>query len=191
MTAQHKESAANNTAAGNRSVLVLFGTDENGKPRAAQFKEGQVGLALKAAGLMGLKALRPGSPEQVELVRKLPLGRLYANGNGLVPYVRRDLYQKLLELGGEAVEVPPASNPRGPAPTENDAGPRLALPRNWVEIEVGHVVIAQETPEGGWWEAVVIGKEGDALELRYRDYPKLKPFIRHRSTVALVDPNAA
>ena len=50
----------------------------------------------------------------------------------------------------------------------------------------GHVVIARETLECGWAEAVVIERNGDLLTLRYRDYPVIPNFVRHRSAVALI-----
>jgi hypothetical protein len=62
------------------------------------------------------------------------------------------------------------------------------LPRSWEAIDVGHMVLAHESPVDGWWEAVVIKREDDILTLRYRDAPKLPTFIRHLSTVALVNP---
>jgi hypothetical protein len=34
------------------------------------------------------------STAHLAAVEKVPVGRLYANGRGFVPYVRRDLYEK-------------------------------------------------------------------------------------------------
>jgi hypothetical protein len=58
----------------------------------------------------------------------------------------------------------------------------------WGEIGPGHLVIAQESLEYGWWEAIVIDRKGDAFTLRYRDYPQLPKFVRHRSAIALMNP---
>jgi hypothetical protein len=44
-------------------------------------------------------------------------------------------------------------------------------------------------PEDGWWEAIVTGRDGDMLTLKWRDYPKYKRFPRHRLSVALLSPN--
>jgi hypothetical protein len=38
----------------------------------------------------------------------------------------------------------------------------------------------------GWWEAIVIERNDDMLTLRFRDYPKLPKFSRHRAAVALI-----
>jgi len=46
------------------------------------------------------------------------------------------------------------------------------LPKTWDEIAPGHLVIAQEALDYGWWEAIVIGRNGDIFTLRFRDYPK-------------------
>ena len=70
--------------------------------------------------------------------------------------------------------------PREVAPTAQD------LPRSWDEIEPGHLVIARETLECGWYEAVVIERNDDLLTLRWRDYPLPPDFVRHRSVVALI-----
>jgi hypothetical protein len=37
-----------------------------------------------------------------------------------------------------------------------------------------------------WWEAIVIGRNGDIFTLRFRDYPKLPKFVRHRTAIALM-----
>ena len=58
--------------------------------------------------------------------------------------------------------------------------------QTWDEIGPGHLVIAQETLEYSWWEAIVIERNGDMLTLRFRDYPKLPKFVRHRKAVALI-----
>jgi hypothetical protein len=62
------------------------------------------------------------------------------------------------------------------------------LPDNWDEIAPGHLVIAQESLANGWWEAIVLDRKDDMLTLRFRDYPRLPKFFRHRTAVALVSP---
>ena len=62
------------------------------------------------------------------------------------------------------------------------------LPRSWDEIGPGHLVIAQESLEYGWWEAIVLDRQGDTFTLQYRDYPHLPKFVRHRSGIALMSP---
>ena len=45
---------------------------------------------------------------------------------------------------------------------------------------------APASTEEHWWEAIVIARNGDMLTLRFRDYPKLPKFSRHRAAVALI-----
>ena len=70
---------------------------------------------------------------------------------------------------------------------DNDSLPAArGLPRSWDDIAAGHLVIAQESLEYGWWEAIVLARNGDTFTLQYRDYPHLPKFVRHRSGVALM-----
>ena len=113
--------------------------------------------------------------ELAELAARLPAGRLHASGGGLVPYIKGELYFELL---GTALNDEPWPPP--------DPGPAQKLPRSWDEIAPGHVVIARETFECGWWEAVVIERNGDLLTLTHRDYPRIPKIKRHRSAIALI-----
>jgi hypothetical protein len=51
-------------------------------------------------------------------------------------------------------------------------------------------VLMHESPEDGWWEALVLNRENEILTLRFRDYPQLPTRVRHISTVALVNPGS-
>jgi hypothetical protein len=73
-----------------------------------------------------------------------------------------------------------------PSAEEDQAPTAQDLPRTWEEIAPGHLVIARESFECGWWEAVVIERSGDLLTLKHRDYPSIPNFVRHRSAVALI-----
>jgi hypothetical protein len=64
----------------------------------------------------------------------------------------------------------------------------LGPPRSWDEIGPGHLVNAQEALEYGWWEAIVLARQGDTFILQYRDYPHLPKFVRHRSGIAMMSP---
>ena len=154
------------------SLVVLFGTDDHGKPRAARFEGVSSDLIKKAAAAMNLRILRPQSANQTELANKLPLGRIHANGTGSVPPVRTGLYAELQLAAGHAY-------------------PEAGLPRDWDSIEVGQLVIAQENLVEGWWEAIVTAVDNDMLTLKWRDYPKFPPMSRHRTAVALMNPTAA
>jgi hypothetical protein len=174
--------------------VVLYGLDENGKPRAARFGHHQIDLAAKAASLMGLTVC-PITPNLADISERLPAGRIYASGHGFVPNVRRDLYSKLVEVAETAAKGAAGNGgdkPTGQAADTTSAAPPLAqgYPRDWDDISVGHLVLA---PDGavGWWEAIVIARDGDVLTLRWRDYSNIPKFTQHRTGVALLKHQAA
>jgi hypothetical protein len=158
---------------------ILFGADEYAKPRAARFSAEDPELLAKAAETMYLRLVQVTDPEVTEIAATLPAGRLHANGKGLVPYIKGDLYNELLvaTLANQAPEPNPDPSPQD-------------LPRTWDELVPGHLVIARETLEVGWWEAVVVERTGDLVTVRYRDYPQYPPMVRHRSAIALISPTA-
>ena len=162
-----------------KPALIVLGYDEHQKPRGARFSDADANLVAKAAQAMGLNVYEAKAEDLAVLAKKLPVGRLYSNGNGFVPNIRQNLYSQfvvtLAQVPGAAVgkdqDLPPVAS---------------GLPQTWDEIGPGHLVVAQETLEYGWWEAIVIERNGDMLTLRFRDYPKLLKFVRHRKAVALI-----
>jgi hypothetical protein len=95
----------------------------------------------------------------------------------LVPYIKGDLHLDLVAVTILDDWQPPA-NPEIPVQDQ---------PRNWDEICPGHLVIAKQTLECGWFEAVVVERNGDLVTLRYRDYPSYPNHVRHRTAVALIN----
>jgi hypothetical protein len=162
--------------------LIVLGPDDEGKPRAARFPAGQANLVAKAAKAMNLTVCNADGAALAELAKKLHPGRLYATGRGFVPPVGRNLHGKILEqlkLAGQPV----------PGPTDQAAAdqPAPGLPATWEEIAVGHLVIAQEGAKDGWWEAIVVARDGDMLTLKWRDYQQPN-VVRHAGAVALLKP---
>jgi hypothetical protein len=139
----------------------------------------------KAAKAMNLVVCKAEGDTLSELAKRLQLGRLYATGRAFVPPVRRGLYDKLIEqlrLAGQQVpSEPDASTDNQPAP---------GLPATWDDIAVGHLVIAHEGKGDGWWEAMVLARDGDMLTLKWRDYPDHPSLVRHAGSVALLRPSA-
>ena len=164
--------------------LLVLGFDEQQKPCGARFIGAKPDLVAKAAQLMGLEVYKTTSPDVAEVAKKLPLGQLYANGRGFVPNVRQTLYSDVI--------VALAAEPQQAAVGTDDDKASIpvarGLPRSWDEIAPGHLVIAQESLVNGWWEAIVLDRKDDLLTLRFRDYPRLPKFFRHRSAVALMSP---
>jgi hypothetical protein len=161
-------------------AYILMGADEYAKPRAARFSGEDPALLAKAAEAMHLRLIEITEPEVAEIAALLPVGRLHASGKGLVPYIKGEVYTELMYTA--LYPKPPQPNP-DPAPQD--------LPRTWADLAPGHIVIAKETLELGWWEAVVIERTGDLVTIKYRDYPQYPPLVRHRSVIALISAVAA
>ena len=152
-------------------AIIVFGLDPTGKSKAATFPAHQADLATKAAGLMQLRVLKIDSPELTQFAAQLAVGKIYASGHGFVPQVRTAIYDRLVQFA--------------------DPAPAPGLPVTWDDIDVGHLVIARDELAAGWWEAIVIAKDGDMLTVRFRDYPKQAPAVLHRAALALLKPTAA
>ena len=184
--------------------LFVFGLDENGKPRGARFPECRDDI-VNAALNMKCYVVSSTPAEFVPFGMKLPVGRIYASGRAFIPNIRRDLYDKLFATKGDIAGLLPDAEadhvgktaPEGTATKPGGiSGPEIpcvspmtsGLPRSWEAIGVGHMVLIHESPEEGWWEAVIVQREDEVLTLRFRDYPKVPTFVRHISTVALVNP---
>lgn len=159
-----------------KKVLVVYGLNEYGKPRAAKFEEKDSELAHKAADMMKLQTHEGDARKLRKTLSKIAPGDIYASGWAAVPQVRWPSYQSLVKkLTGLA---PP---PLG-APTVT------GYPTSWDDIQVGHCVIAPgDSAADGYWPAVVTEIEGDMLHLTLRAYPKEKGK-RHRTAVALLSP---
>jgi hypothetical protein len=181
----HRKSANGATAS-----VIVFGVDDHDKPRAAVFRGKTADAAQKVADQMKLRALAATTAEAETIAAKLPAGRIQPDGQGFVPYVRRDLYDQVVVVAG-GLPTPQAAAADNQSPASNDPPPAKTapgLPRTWDDIASGHVVIAQDDyADEGWWEAVVLDRKNDVLTLRWRDYPKYKPFTRHVSAVALLN----
>jgi hypothetical protein len=168
------------------SPLIVLGFDEQQKPRGAKFVDAKRDLVTKAADVMGLKVYEASPAEVAELAKKLPLGRLYANGRGFVPNIRQSLYSDLIAaLAGKPEALLSASGNRDVLP------PARGLPASWDEIGPGHLVIAHESLKHGWWEAIVIEAKNGGFRLQYRDFCNLPKFVRDWSGIALMHPQAA
>jgi hypothetical protein len=164
--------------------LLVLGFDEQQKPCGARFVDAKPDLVAKAAQVMGLKVYKPTSAEAAEVAKKLPVGQLYATGRAFVPHVRQSLYSDVIV----ALAAEPQQAAVGSDDDKASTPVARGLPRSWDEIGPGHLVIAQESLDYGWWEAIVLDRKDDMLTLRFRDYPRLPKFFRHRTAVALMSP---
>ena len=149
--------------------IVLFGLDENGKPRAARFIEDNEPLVARLAQALGLRMGIATGSKHADTLDEIPVGRVYATGKGSVPNISQELLDKLNALvGGEP----------GPIST--------TLPKHWDDLAPGSLCIAQDSVADGWFEAVLVKREGDSLTLKWRDYPSQPEVVRPITAVALL-----
>jgi hypothetical protein len=168
----------NSAAAGK---VVVFGLDSNWRPHAAWFSHTQADQARAAAKQLRLNVIEVANGTAAELVTKLPAGQIHAAGPAMVPPVREDLYEKVVAT----------INPHGEAGQDPGAPVVTDLPETWAAIKPGHLVLAQDSLVGGWYEAIVVGRTGDKVTLRSRDYPGFPNFTVPVKAVALVGPAAS
>ncbi len=112
-----------------------------------------------------------------------------------MPFVSRAKFDKLAALVEGGVAIEPRSATGGAAVyqmaamcTADAADTANAL---WAKIEVGSVVLAAADLElygASWWEAVVVGIDGDDLTLRWVEDPTEEPFEVPRRDVGLRHP---
>lgn len=87
-------------AAQSLPAIILFGRDERGRPHASRFAGEEIGGAQDAARLMCLHLAVAETTTLRGIVERLPAGRLFPSGKGFVPFVKGDLYDRLLAATG-------------------------------------------------------------------------------------------
>jgi hypothetical protein len=174
------------TLSATKPAVIVFGLDQAGKPKAGRFAERHAAAARKAAKSLKLSICSVTKPGIAGLVGKIPVGRVHAQGKAFIPYIKRELFDQVQAASATTTALAAKAKP-GSAIT---ATPVAKPPRNWDDIAQGHLVLYQEGPRDGWWESIVMAREGESLTLKYRDFPRLPSFQCHFRAVALtfVDP---
>lgn len=108
------------------AVLVVLGLGSDGKPHAARFDQADKALVIKAAGLMGFHAIDVAAGELQATALQLPGGKIFASGRGFVPFIRRDLYDKLVGLAGTEAELKPMAVP---GEGDGETKPNASVPK--------------------------------------------------------------
>ena len=75
-------------------VLVVFGIDGEGKPRASRVAKRDADLATKAAALLGFRTAWITDEAGRTIAKGLPDGNVFARGNGFVRLVRQSAFDK-------------------------------------------------------------------------------------------------
>lgn len=192
------------SAAETPPAVVLFGRDERGRPHASRFLGEEAAEAEDAARLMGLRLASANTEVLRDLAAHLPAGRLFPSGRGFVPFVKADLYDRLLAATGApdtpalaraaskpANASPPAGASTGGQGGSDSPGGAAKAPGDWASIGIGSVVLACQGPMEGWWEAVVTyTKADDHFVLRWRDFPDDGEITRARKDLGLLPPGS-
>src|SRR4051812_36460893 len=151
--------------------LFVVGLDLENKPRGGRFDRVDDRIVSVALDL-GLAAVIKASTEFGQVAQKLPAGRLYASGKAFIPAIKEALLTELMTVlrkpgdSSEAYRLENRPKKDGEEPAARCKSPITSgLPRSWDEVDVGHMVLAHEGYEDGWWEAVVIKREDDILTL--------------------------
>ncbi len=101
----------------------------------------------------------------------------------LVPSKRRPKS----ELGVVASSPAPAAG--GGAEKGAAKSAEYRLPRDWMTIAVGCLVLAYSDSDESWFECVVTKVEqNDVFELQWKDYPTEPKLYRHRKKLGLLHP---
>jgi hypothetical protein len=76
-------------------ILVVFGIDGEGEPRASRFAERDAALATKAARLLGLRAVWITDEAGRAIAEALSDGNVFAHGDGFIRLVRQSVFERL------------------------------------------------------------------------------------------------
>jgi succinylarginine dihydrolase len=88
-------------------ILVVFGIDREGKPRASRFADRDAELATKAAAVLGFRLAWVKNKAGREIAEALPEGNVFARGNAFVRLVRQSAFEKLSALIDEGIAATP------------------------------------------------------------------------------------
>lgn len=185
-------------------ALIVLGRDNAAKAHASVFTADQILQARAAAAAMGMMVLPILTDEQRALAYRLPAGKIFSSGRAFVPFVKGALYDQLIAHVPLKDEVRPlrlvkqedapseaeggATGPDASPEARPDKSPPLSMPADWSGIAVGSVVLANESPDEGWWAAVVTNIEGHLVNLRWRDYDQ-SSVVRPITELALMHPS--
>lgn len=187
-------------AADTAPAIIVFGTDDTGKPHASTFTINQRHAAIKAAGLMSFRALAVEGEPLTHLAAKIPVGKVFNSGKGFVPFVKREVGEQLDQLAKDQPDrliTVPAPEESADGGSAADAVTTLeAMPKDWDDIKVGSRVLAVDDPDDGWWEAIVqhVHESGTQTHpcpmftLIWEAFPDDGRFVRRFDQVALIHP---
>lgn len=200
-----------NTKKDAKGSVIIFGLDDEPKPRAARYLEKDAQAAVKIAQQLHLNVWKVTTTTLPDLVSKVPFGNPATIGWTACPKVPREIWEAVLQAATldnparketvPTIEEEDKASVKGIKPADLSELERQIiavaherqigrLPDSWSSIKEGSVVLVQQNRDDGWWEGYVLKRQGNMLTLRWRDFPRQPTIIRHLSTVALMDPRA-
>jgi hypothetical protein len=170
--------------------IVMLGIGDDRKSRAARFDAIDDEAVRKAAGLMSFRVGIPKTSQALAIVSKLPDGKLFESGLGLVPLCSEATFYKLNELLTFDLAWKTFGAIAGRLTELSEAIVKTA-DALWADVKPGSTVLVFDHSDAsfGWSAAIVMSasKNGERLDLRWRDWPG-KSFTVDRRAVALLRP---
>jgi len=180
-------------------AIILLGRDDVGKAHASWFSEAEVTEAEEAAGVMGMATLPVSTDELRGVAGRLPKGKLFASGRAFVPFVKMQTFEALAahlsEDQRKRLATPRPAKKLSAETTGKGGGstierPKPTLPDDWSKIVTGSLVLCTDSPDQGWFLALVVKVTDDGVfTLRWRDWVDYPPFTRKREQIALLHPS--
>lgn len=180
------------------AAWIMVGLDDQGKPHASWFAEDDGDAAAVAADLMDMALIGVSNDELAAIAKGLPRGKLFDSGKAFVPFVKRTTYDRLATyldddyLAATAARVEAAAAAASAAEEDYAKASKGEVParqpEDWSRLLVGDLVLARETAEEGWFEAIAVEATDDRFRLRWRDWPELPTFTRAITDIALLHP---
>lgn len=193
-----KASAAARAAQGAGAKFIMVGLDDQGKPHASWFAEDDGDAAAVAADLMDMALIDINCDELGAVAKGLPRGKLFDSGKAFVPFVKRTTYDQLATYLDDDYLAATAARMEAAAAAASAAAEDYAKaskgevparqPEDWSKLLVGDLVLARETAEEGWFEALIVEATDDRFRLRWQDWPELPSFTRALTDIALLHP---
>jgi hypothetical protein len=143
------------------TTFLLFGADAYAKPRAGRLITSDAALLERTAAEYCLRLVVAEGAVLEDLARRVPAGSLDANKIAQPPSVRETLYQELVEA--TAGEMKPITADESTYPASIDA------------LEAGDIVVAHESQNCGWWEAVVIDRSDAIVNFGIVTFQRCRP----------------
>ncbi|MBP1885731.1 tudor domain-containing protein [Sinorhizobium mexicanum] len=186
-------------AQGPDAKVIVIGLDDQGRPHASWFAEDECDAAAVASDLMNMALIDVSNEELAAIANNLPRGKLFESGKAFVPFVKRTTYDQLAKyldddyLAAAAARVEAAAGAASAAAEDYAKASKGEVParqpEDWSKLLVGDLVLARETAEEGWFEAIVVELAADGrFRLRWRDWPELPNFTRALTDIALLHP---